>query len=405
MPRRRRAATLPAAVARGVLARGAVACSVLACVAAPTHAQRLDSHLPPLPRGDAFRLDVASGALGGSGIAAEGAFGLAPTARLTVGDALALSADVSTAFARSDLLRGRARLAAEPARALFGVVTPVVALRAAQDRVGSFGPSARVDGELALRVGGESAGAWVGAGVARSRHMSALRDVRTVGAGVHVGRGPLRLRASYDGDAFDVPAARDGAATPLRTRLHDVTAEATFTHRLLSLGAFTGQRLGAHVAPTDRQWGGLWAQVPVTAAFVLTARHETTPSDPSRHLPMQRITALGVRLFTGGEREAAAPLRPVAAFALVSLDATRSVLRLRAPLAREVEVAGSFSAWEPRAMVPVRDGWWELVVTLPPGLHQLNWRTDGGAWRVPPGLEAVGDDYDGTVGVVVVTPR
>lgn len=384
MPRRRRAPF-----------HAALACGALACgVAAPASAQRIES----------VGLDVASGALGGMGFAAEGAFTLAPSARLVLGDAVALRADVTTAFARSDLLRGRAALVVEPARPLLGFVTPVVSLRAAQDRVLTLGPSARVDGEIALRVGGEAIGAWVGTGIARSRHMAALRDVRTVGAGVHVARGPLRLRASYDGDAFDVPVAREPGASLVRTRLHDVGAEATFTLRRLALGAFGGQRLGAQVAAGDRQWGGLWAQLPVTRSLAITARHETTPSDPSRHLPMQRITALGVRLG-GTEAAAAAPLRPVAAFALVPLDATRHVLRLRAPLAREVEVAGSFSAWEPRALAPARDGWWELVVALPPGLHQLNWRTDGGAWRVPPGLEAMRDDYDGTVGVLVVGPR
>jgi 1,4-alpha-glucan branching enzyme len=77
-------------------------------------------------------------------------------------------------------------------------------------------------------------------------------------------------------------------------------------------------------------------------------------------------------------------------------------VRIHAPFARTVEIAGDFTAWEPRALVPLRDGWWETIVAVAPGVHQLNWRTDGGAWRVPPGLEAMRDDYDGTVGVLVI---
>jgi hypothetical protein len=350
-----------------------------------------------------LHVDVASGTLGGGGLATEGAFAIAPMGRVALGDALVLHGDASLTLARTDLLRTRGALRLGAARGIAGV-RPVLSLRGAQDRIASFGPSARVDADLALHVGGERFGAYVGAGLARSRHMTLVNALRTTGAGVHAGGGPFRLRASYDASAFDVAdATRSGALA--RLQLHDVSVEASFTHARLAAGAFTGQRVGSHV-PGDRSWGGLWAQVPLTASLALTARHETTPSDPSRHLPSQRLSSFGVRLLAGEGRSAgAAPLRPVTAFTLVSLDTLRRVIRLRAPFAREVEVAGSFTGWSARAMVPVRDGWWELVVALPVGLHQVNWRTDGGAWRVPPGLEAMRDDYDGTVGVLVIPPR
>lgn len=47
-------------------------------------------------------------------------------------------------------------------------------------------------------------------------------------------------------------------------------------------------------------------------------------------------------------------------------------------------------------------GWWELIIPLPSGLHSLNVRADGGSWSVPPGLEAVRDEFTGSVGVLLI---
>jgi hypothetical protein len=41
-------------------------------------------------------------------------------------------------------------------------------------------------------------------------------------------------------------------------------------------------------------------------------------------------------------------------------------------------------------------------VSMTPGTHQLNIRVDGDAWRAPPGTTTVTDDYNGSVGVIVV---
>jgi hypothetical protein len=401
--------SVPAAARRRLVARlGATA--ALACTTSvlPAQAAR-DARTGEAQLAErAWRLDLGSGAIGGSGITSAGALTIAPAGMLTVGSLLRLDGDASVALADADLLRGRAALRASTIPSLFGVLRPVIALRGAQDRVASFGPSARVDGDLAMHVGSDRLGAWVGTGVATSRHVGTVRSLRTNAAGVHLARGPLRLRAMYDGSSWDADGSSMASAGVLRQRLHDVSAEASLVHARFSVGAFSGQRVGGQ-SIGNRTWGGGWAQLPLLAGLALTARHEVTPSDPSRHLPSQRLTSLGVRLlgglpFRSGARESAA-LRPVARLTLVPLDTARRVIRLHAPFAQEVEIAGSFSDWTPLALAPVRDGWWEAVVLLPPGLHQINWRTDGGSWRVPPGLETMRDDYDGTVGVLVIPSR
>jgi len=35
-------------------------------------------------------------------------------------------------------------------------------------------------------------------------------------------------------------------------------------------------------------------------------------------------------------------------------------------------------------------------------LHSLNVRADGGSWMVPPGLESSADEFNGTVGVLLI---
>ncbi|MCU0618766.1 MAG: glycogen-binding domain-containing protein [Gemmatimonadaceae bacterium] len=369
--------------------------AVLASLPAALGAQAVrPAPTPPL------HIDVTSGALTTAGLAAEGAMGVASSLALPLGDRLRLDGDGTFAMARSDLLRGRVGLRLASTAAWFGL-RPTLAVRSAEDRAATFGPSARTDGEFALQLGSDRLGAFVGAGVGRSRHLGLARTLRTSGAGVHAARGPLRVRAFYDGTRFDaIEAAMPGA--PLVQRLHDVAGEATLSVARLVVGASLGQRLGSHL-PGDRSWGGAWAELALGPRLALVARHETTPSDPSRHLPSQRLSTIGLRLRAGVPRGDDAFARAAArGLTLVAIDSLRRVVRVHAPYARTVEIAGDFTGWEARPLMPGRDGWWETVVAVPPGVHQLNWRTDGGAWRVPPGLEAMRDDYDGTVGVLVI---
>ncbi len=47
-------------------------------------------------------------------------------------------------------------------------------------------------------------------------------------------------------------------------------------------------------------------------------------------------------------------------------------------------------------------GWWTLVLPITSGSHSLNVRADGGSWMVAPGLESVSDEFNGTVGVLLI---
>ena len=45
---------------------------------------------------------------------------------------------------------------------------------------------------------------------------------------------------------------------------------------------------------------------------------------------------------------------------------------------------------------------WEVTLPIAPGVHRLAIRIDGDRWTTPPGVVPVADEFQGTVGVIVV---
>jgi hypothetical protein len=81
-------------------------------------------------------------------------------------------------------------------------------------------------------------------------------------------------------------------------------------------------------------------------------------------------------------------------------DGTVLIVRIRAPVAARVEVAGSFSGWEPIPL-ELKGAYWEAQVRVPPGRHRVAYRIDGGAWRAPSGLARL-KEFGGEVGLIVI---
>lgn len=92
----------------------------------------------------------------------------------------------------------------------------------------------------------------------------------------------------------------------------------------------------------------------------------------------------------------------VPAFEAVVQDSGRWTFRLRAPAAAKVELMGDFTHWEPIALARDAGGRWSATIAVPPGVHHLNVRVDGGAWGVPPGLPVLRDEFSGVVAVLIV---
>ncbi len=286
--------------------------------------------------------------------------------------------------------------------------SPMLTVRGQDDPLAGTGRNRRIDGAIGVSIGSPQFGAAATLGAARSTHGTTDRRVQTSNVDVHLARGAFQLRLGYTGTAFDAPIAASvtsGGFSLARTRLSDLTSNASWKHRGFEMGGFVGRRLGGH-DENGRVWGGGFASLSISDRVAIVARQETAPADPTRHLAAQRYSTIGFRIRPSLTRarfddgSTAAQFRRE--FVMTRIRGDNHGIRVYVPNASTVELAGSFNGWTPAAMRHAGGGWWELVIALPSGLHSLNVRADGGSWTVPPGLEAVQDEFTGTVGVLLI---
>jgi hypothetical protein len=90
-----------------------------------------------------------------------------------------------------------------------------------------------------------------------------------------------------------------------------------------------------------------------------------------------------------------------AARLLPTPDGTLLTVLVNAPDSVIVEIAGSFSGWDPVPITKTPSGW-QMQVVLKPGRYRVAIRYDGGAWRAPGNLGRVKDDFDGESGIIIV---
>ena len=80
----------------------------------------------------------------------------------------------------------------------------------------------------------------------------------------------------------------------------------------------------------------------------------------------------------------------------------RLVIRVHLRDVTSAEIAGDFTDWKPVALERLHAGWWYQVLRVPPGVHRVQLRLNGGAWRSPPGLPRADDGPGGPSGTLVV---
>jgi hypothetical protein len=170
--------------------------------------------------------------------------------------------------------------------------------------------------------------------------------------------------------------------------------------RFISRGALTATGRGTR--PFAAIDAAVW--VAPRVAVVLAVGRQL--SDLSRGTPDTRFASLALR-FTARDRAGdppSAPRPPIGGqlrLALVSDTAGQSRLVVTAPSGVLVELAASFTSWEPVPLVR-RGGVWELVRSLPSGAHRVLIRVDGGPWIVPANLPTAADDFGGSVGIITI---
>jgi hypothetical protein len=97
------------------------------------------------------------------------------------------------------------------------------------------------------------------------------------------------------------------------------------------------------------------------------------------------------------------PLRPAAlGWRSRSAGGDRVLVSVRARDVSQVEIAGDFTDWQPLALLPVHGHKWAGMLHVPPGVHRVQLRLDGGAWKAPPGLPRADDGPAGPSGTLIV---
>jgi hypothetical protein len=185
----------------------------------------------------------------------------------------------------------------------------------------------------------------------------------------------------------------------------------SWQRRKVDLSALLGGRVGDQLTAlggTTRVWGNASATSWLTSRAAVVLSGGTYPIDPTQGFPGGRFISIGVRLAYPprlSERAAGdsteVPEAKVAAFETENRNGVVT-FRVLAPLAKNVEVAGDFTDWDPVLMAQAGNGWWIASRALRPGKYQINLRINGGKWIAPPGILSMLDEFGGSVGLLVV---
>lgn len=161
---------------------------------------------------------------------------------------------------------------------------------------------------------------------------------------------------------------------------------------------------GTGIAGGGPLWGGLESTVLIHRDLALVARAGRRPGDPELGVPEESYLFAGMRLSTRPFRPAVArPVTPGASdFAIERVSEGTYRMKVVVPHALTVDLMGDGTDWMAHPLESVSADQWTTVLALEPGPHRFLLRVDGGAWRVPPGLTPVEDEFFDKVGLLVV---
>lgn len=256
-----------------------------------------------------------------------------------------------------------------------------------------------------LHLTGTRSGAWVGAASGRSFLSDSATTPYEIELGAWMVRDRIVANATLTRTWFADAAYLDGAAS-VRWRDSPFELSGSVGFRTWSEGGGRGV------------WGELRAEVPVWKRLVALVSGGRYPSDPVRGVIAANYVTVGLRfnllsapapaplslprsLFASFE-EPSSPFVGEARLEIASSSGDARLLRVRAVGAESVIVTGDFTDWQPVPLLRVADGRWEVTWRIPPGVHRVNLRVNGGPWIVPLGLRVQEDEFGGAVGILVV---
>ncbi len=270
----------------------------------------------------------------------------------------------------------------------------------------AFPTYGHVLGRIRIQHGGRRAGGWAGAASGHSFFGDTAGTPVEIGAGVWAARDRFVVGGTVTGTWLADSSYLDLTGS-LRWRFDWFELYGTAGLRTASEGGGSGV------------WGEASLEVPVATPLTVLIAGGRYPSDPVRGVLAASYVSVGIRLtpFRSATRiddalgaayrkalddRAPAPTSTAAVLALGDVSAAGREILVNVTGAMRVELAGDFTDWQPRAMVRIDENTWSVRLTLPPGIHRLNVRVDGGGWLVPAGLTSIEDEYGGQVGLLVI---
>lgn len=257
----------------------------------------------------------------------------------------------------------------------------------------------------ALGGPGSQSGWWVGGALAQIERSQSFGS-HAIDAGGWLARGRTQFLAAIatsrtdDRELFRSSALIPDEFAPA-FRVADATLSLEHARTVFDIEGVAGFRVAMEGLSGSRGFAAVSLRYRVGQMLYVTASGGSQLADPLRGTPEWRYVAVGLRLGNARPRIArpaglvGPPLRAdrLGASVRLTVDA--------APDAESVEVMGTMTGWEPRALERTPIGW-SIVLPATAGGHQLQVRVDGGAWLPPAGVTTLTDEFGRRVGYLVL---
>lgn len=275
-------------------------------------------------------------------------------------------------------------------------------------------------GRARLAIGDDAAAAWLGGGIGganagwgfdplRAFEVGGRINVRGVTVGLDAGRRWFQRDVTTIRDSVvvlppdtAVPIGRFEVTTSRPHSYMDGELTVGWSRGRVAAELVLGGRVGDSRIQADT-WARIDGRIALAPGLLAMFSAGRTPALPERGLSSQPQLLLGLNLTLPAPRRAAPqPGRRPRGLQVTAGRSGARVIRIPIADAQRVELMGDFTDWHPLEMARVGSGLWELELYIEPGVYRVNIRVDGGPLMVPPGLTPVSDEFNGSVGELVI---